>query len=134
MNKLIKALLFALPLALMGCADEYDTTVNTAGTVNNGCIVVSDADGDRQVCSQYYVANGSYVFWDPNFGIWVNPAYGYYRAGMWYRGAYPGYGAFYHGFYHPHGFYRGGFRGNGYRGGGHGGGGGHFGGHGGGHR
>jgi hypothetical protein len=137
MNKLIKALFIALPLALMGCDDAYDTTVNTAGypasgSLNNGCIIVSDATyGEREVCSQYYVANGGYVWWDPNFGIWVSN-YGYYRAGVWYRGFYPGYHNYYHGYYHPHGYYYGhpGY-GGGWHGSWHGGGGGHFGGHGG---
>jgi hypothetical protein len=148
MNKLIKALLFALPLALMGCADEYDTTVSTAGypalgVVNNGCIVVNDeAFGEREICSQYYMSNGGYVWWDAAYSMWISP-YGYYQGGVWRRGYPVGYQNFYHGYYHPRGFFAGhgyltghggyaprGFRGNGW----HGGGGGHFGGHGGGHR
>src|ERR1700678_1929149 len=87
MNKLIKALLFALPLALMGCADEYDTTVSTAGypalgVVNNGCIVVNDeAFGEREICSQYYMSNGGYVWWDAAYSMWISP-YGYYQGGV----------------------------------------------------
>lgn len=164
MNNLIKALFLALPLALGGCADEYDTTVSTAGypivgTVNNGCIVVSDeASGEREVCSQYYMVDGGYVYWDATYGMWISP-YGYYRGGVWNRGWYPGYREYYgrvgvwrgRGWYAGHGYFTGhggyaphGYRGNGWHGGYHGGGvyhggghfgprgGAHFGGHGGG--
>lgn len=139
MMNLIKSAFLALPLVLMGCAETTDQPVYTSShtvspDIQTGCVVVSDDYGDREVCNtQYYYVNGSPIYWDTAFGIWVSP-WGYYRGGVWYRGYHPGWRNYYgHGYYHPRGFFHGGYHGGfhgGFHGGYHGGGGFH-GGHGG---
>lgn len=154
MNKLVLALVACL--GMTGClvAPAYGQEV-VQPQIQNGCAIVEDTYGEREVCNtNYYVYNGSVVYWDPYFGIWAGNGFYNYNGG-WYRGYYPGYygryGSYYHGqgYYHgySHGYYHGnggshGYGGGSYHGGGgsyHGGGGsfhggGHSGGHGGGHR
>lgn len=150
MKKLVLALVACL--GMTGClvAPAYGQEV-VQPQVQYGCTIVEDIYGEREVCNtNYYVSNGSVVYWDPYFGIWVGNGFYNYHGG-WYRGYYPGYSAHYGSYYHTHGYFQGyshgyyhgntghggsyGHGGSFHGGGGHSGGGSHGGGgHGGGHR
>jgi hypothetical protein len=96
MKKLILALLAAVSMA--GCVvyAEPDTATPVTYSVGSGCTTYCDDYSCREVCGQYYRAtDGSLVYWDSHFGIWVSPR-GYWKAGRWYRGYHPGYHEHYH--------------------------------------
>lgn len=139
-----------LSLFMLGCAEEmvYADPPLPPPQPTYGCAVVEDAYGEREVCDvYYYTSDDGVVYWDPYFSLWIG-AGGYWRAGVWYHGYWPGYWERYHVWYHAHGWfgahgYRGyyghhwGHSGGGYHGGYHGGGGHYYhggGGHHGGHR
>ena len=75
------------------------------GTSQYGCIVVVDQMGEHQVCSNYYIANGNYVYWDAFYGSWIYSGGGYWTGGRYYHGFIPGYYDHYRSFYHPRGWH-----------------------------
>jgi hypothetical protein len=121
-----------IPLTLLLTATGCAATLEEPAMADDGsCTVVSDAYGEREVCTTYTTFNGVQYYYDPYFNIWVGGG-GYWYGNRYYNGYFPGWGARYGGFYHSRGFYSG----RGYHGGYHNysHGGGHFGGGGHGHR
>jgi len=126
MKPVIFTLICLLSLTACYSDEQVYTAEPTMANPNFGCLVVTDDFGEREVCDThyYYAADGSPIWWDNHFGIWVSSS-GYWYGGRWFVGFYPGYHSYYHaGFYRPRGYFHGnyhGYRGN-YRGGYHGGG------------
>ena len=127
-------LMSVVGLSTIGCGEVNadEEVVFPSGQAQYGCVVVADQFGERQVCSNYYIVNSGYVYWDGFYGAWIYPHGGYWRGGRYYTGFIPGYYEHYRSFYHPHGWHAahgwhtGGYHGGSYHGGGgHGGHGGH---------
>lgn len=146
-------LVLMLVVGVVGCRatfyeDEY--VAFPSGEPEYGCAIIHDDFGEREVCDvNYYVVNGSVIYFDPYFHYWIGPRGYWVNSGIYHYGFFEGYHSHYGSYYHSfgwhaqHGWYdhhpgfRGGARGNpggghwGYGGGVRGGGGGHGGGHGG---
>lgn len=122
-------------LSTIGCGIAYaDDAAFPSGQSTYGCVVVADEFGERTVCSNYYLVNGGYAYWDGFYGAWIFPGGRYWYGGRFYAGYPRGWQGHYAGSYHPHGWHASHNGGTGHAGG-HGGyhnGGGHGGGHGGG--
>lgn len=109
---MIKNILLIAVLSLSGCS-LWVSEPYAANTIRNGCVIVSDDYGEREVCTRsYYTAGGDLVYWDANFGIWIGRG-GYWRNGSFYHGYHPGFYNHYRASYQHRGYY--------YRGGIHGG-------------
>jgi len=124
MNKLLCILLaLACACASMGCVDEQ-TEVFSPTDQRYGCVEFVDDMGARQVCDVYYTYyEGSVVYYDPYFAVWIGPQ-GYWWHGGYHTGFWGGYRAHYGvGYYHSPGYYHGGGHGYYHGGGGRGGGG-----------
>src|SRR5665213_1222033 len=118
----IKLIMLLCVMMVSGCVGYDDPPIDSS--IQYGCVEVSDDYGNRDVCDTqyYYTDDGSLIYWDAHFGVWIGPE-GWYREGIFYHGFYPGYREFYgRGYYHSeHGRY--------YHGGHYNHGGGHYGGH-----
>src|SRR5271165_3355885 len=114
MKNMILGLVMATGLATTGCAgtlyaqDEVvvgsNVEVFPTGASQYGCIVVVDQWGEREVCSNYYIVNGGYVYYDWYFHSWVSP-YGYWYGGSYHHGYWVGYHDHYGSYYHEHGWH-----------------------------
>jgi hypothetical protein len=96
-------LIVLMCLGMMGCVIEADAQV----PVQNGCVIVVDQFGEREVCSYHY-AHPAYgvVYWDPAWRIWVGSRGYYWQNRVWYRGFPNGYAGYYSRWYRPYGYYR----------------------------
>lgn len=101
--------------SLFGCVAYAEPAYYPAYT--NGCVNVCDDYGCREVCGRYFYSGGDLYYWDAHFECWIGPR-GYWHGGVFYRGYYPGYHAYYgHGYYNHRAYGRGGYSHGGYHGG-----------------
>lgn len=88
--------LLLLCVSLTGCyVEEGVYTSPPPDVYENGTVEFCDDFGCREVTAPYYRDNGSIIYYDAHFDVWIG-AHGYWQSGHWC----PGYVHGYHNWYH----------------------------------